>query len=753
MLPTLDSRPRDERSTEANHEYADTDRDDMSALSDLHDTEYHFEYDPIDMGEGLENAFPAPHASNAQFIQRLPVGLGIADDSQVLMENSHEDFQRSEIISNLLPAVGLDNEAKNSHDDQNDSTALSTHRSLQDDWESQSRVSDVSASTYVSQAQFTHDTDNMHATGIHNITDAHSIQTALPLQNEVDIIRGLFGHTRERIIAWLDAAAKESELARLVACPLNCGMMCKIETLTFHVRDDCPFRSLQCQLCHKPVRYIDLKQHDLKLCPKRVIACPNAYQGCCEKITPDTQEAHLMLKCKQRKVNCRQFCGAVTTYSKRENHEEHHCKNRTIHCDQCGESMVANTYTAHLHNTCPERLIKCSVSCGLKFKAKEVHQHEQEVCIRPCKWHCGQRIGPPEQLALHETNLCPDKPMQCKYACGTMHLTLKDVHFHEQNMCLLRPVKCTHGCGRTLPVKEIPAHVAIFRGHCAERPVRCPSNLVGWRVMLLPQNKEGIVLQYRRYTEPVQASSSTALVVRDGSANDMDAEQNAKGNKSFDVPSSSSAKPVDQLFLRMEDQQMWVDNWTCPFILLRKVQGEHLSKYEHIDLKFPCGWISHADIDHHLCHECTNREIYLAGANDRKVSYVGQKTKFKEAVAVAEKRHKFDHFVEDFVTQPSTEFCGFCSTELESSKMEAHQKNDCVEFLVKCPYICGKELRRKELDTHLRDTCSKRVVLCVDCNSKDLWAEEMESHLLHMCDMRIVPCPLHCNDDKVRISV
>jgi hypothetical protein len=497
------------------------------------------------------------------------------------------------------------------------------------------------------------------------------------------------------------------------------------------------------------VRFIDLKQHNLKGCQKRVINCPNAYKGCCERISLDDVESHIMLKCKMRKMICRQFCGAFVPYAKREDHELYHCKRRTIQCDQCKESMVASTYTEHLHNHCAERIMKCRVSCGRSFKAKEIEEHEQQVCIRPCRWDCGERIGPPEQLALHETNLCALKPMKCKYDCGVTCLTLKDVRQHERLLCGKRQLRCTHGCGITMPAEQVARHVEVFRGNCAERPVRCPSNLIGWRIMLLPQNLEGIILQYRRAT--VTVNVDTGLPVISGSeAAGSSSAQNDQEPDSGGALSLTKEVQVDQIFVRMEARQVWLDYWTTQYVLLRKVQGDHLSKFEHIDAKFPCGWVPFSDLDDHLFHTCQNREIRLTGENDSKVSYIGQKTKFADAMATAEKRSKFDHFVETEVVHKPNVFCGFCSAEIDALLMEAHLKNDCPEYLVKCPYICGSEVRRRMLDAHLSEQCPKRLVLCQDCHSKDLWAEELDMHQLHLCDMRIVPCPLECGDPKVR---
>jgi hypothetical protein len=753
-LPRLKQSERDDRSLEVNRNYAQSDNnmDEASVVSDLGD-DFSLDADPVDAGDGVENVYgraglPPLRTSVLEAGEQPPTNGGGDTARDSLADVSIGDYENGGLEGYNTATDGRPELT---------GTARGNIMLLDDT----SRVSDVSGNTFQSAAAFTHDTDNLHAEGLHNLGDAHSVRTAQPLQEEVTLITALFQETRERIRVWLEAAQKESELMRLVPCPLNCNLMCKIESLTFHVRDDCPFRSLQCSLCRKMVRFIDLKQHNLKLCQKRPIACPNAYQGCCERITPDTIESHVMLKCKLRKLACRQFCGAFVPCCKREDHELHHCKRRTIQCDQCKTSMGAHQYTEHLHQHCPQRLMKCRVSCGQSFRAHEIEAHERDVCVRACKWNCGQRIGPSEQLALHEANLCVDKPMQCKHGCGVGHLTVKDVRVHERLLCDKRKVLCSRGCGAVLQASQHAKHLESFCGTCFERPVRCPSNLVGWRIMLLPDQQEGIVLQYRRQSvtvdavtsEPAQGSAPAASLqpLQDGEP--LDVVNTVAGTDSIVGPTTSTRRTkqvqVDQIFLRMETQQVWVDYWTTHYTLLRKVQGEHLSKHEHIDHKFACGWVTYSDMNEHLLHHCLNREIRVAGDNDRHVQFVGQKTKFSEAVTTAEKRLKFDHFVQSEVVQKSTEFCGFCSAEIDSLLLPAHHKDDCPEYLVKCPFICGNEVRRRELQRHVDEHCPKRLVLCVDCNSKDLWAEELVTHKLHQCDMRIVPCPLECDDPQV----
>ena len=676
-----------------------------------------------------------------------------------------------------------------------------------DEYSEISQLSQLHSITTPSIA-FTHDTDNLHAEGLHNLTDAHSIKTALTLNKENNIIRELFRNAESRIHVWYSAAMKETELLRIVTCPLNCNIQCKIETLTYHVQNECINRLIQCKLCNRMIRFIDLKVHNIKLCPKRMVACPNAYHGCREIITQDSIDIHLLSKCNIRKIYCRQLCGVCIQYNKREKHELGHCKNRIIQCDQCKENIIANTYTEHLHHHCIERLIMCSVSCKQYFKAKDIKIHETTVCIQPCKYNCGAVIGPPEQLILHETSVCANKPMKCMYHCNTTGLSLKDIHQHESLYCKKRPLLCTNGCGKCLPVEKQSAHTEVYCGDCRERPVRCPSNLIGWRVRLLGDlgigegeagamegAVEGIVLQYRRRVEVVD--TTTGRVIEGGNQDLLNnhphnttltttsnGDNNSNNNDSKIVKIKERMK--DELFIRTKHSQQWHDYWNSRYILLHKVQGENLSKKQHINKKFPCGWIVYANIDEHLHFHCPNREVYVnssssssrssrssrthinssksneqnntttSSCNSSSVLYRGQKTKFSNVVETAEKRVKIDHFNTINTTdnignekERTTTYCGYCSMEIDKLLLEKHIQNDCAEYILKCPYICNMEIRRKHLQQHIESECSKRLVLCGQCGSKDLWAEELVNHETHYCSRRKLPCPLECDEKEV----
>lgn len=244
---------------------------------------------------------------------------------------------------------------------------------------------------------FSHDTDNFVAEHDH-LADSHSILTALALEEEVKIILLLSQQARDRIQGWRMAAQAEDIVDQKVPCWLGCGFMEAVEGVATHVRDLCPYRGKQCSGCRQIFKYIELKNHREKECPKRLVGCPNAYQGCVEMPTFDFLYQHTHLRCAFRKVPCRLNCGGMVAYCKRDDHEQVHCNHRGLQCDLCAEIVPALKFGRHLRDDCAERLVSCTVSCRGKFKAKDLHRHEQEECILPCKWGCGRRIGPSEVL-------------------------------------------------------------------------------------------------------------------------------------------------------------------------------------------------------------------------------------------------------------------------------------------------------------------------------------------------------------------
>lgn len=606
-------------------------------------------------------------------------------------------------------------------------------------------------SKYSSMVNFSHDTDNIQHQDY--LQDAYSIRTSVGLDAEVDYIVNAFDKVRERISLWQSNAEKEVALAQLIPCPLECGAICKVETMTDHVRDDCPLRTQQCHQCHQIIQFRNVEIHMKQQCPKRIVGCPNSFHGCRDLLHADQVEFHCRLHCHIRMVYCRQFCQVQIPYKDRDMHEQNYCDNRTIQCDQCHTDMLAKEYSSHLLHSCPERILKCGVGCGESFAAKDIAQHEEDVCKQVCCWvNCNQKIGPKWRLQYHEQEECLERPMTCCYECQVPTLTRRTKQNHEVTQCSLRPLPCDLGCGQTLLAKEQLSHIHTYLGSCPERLVRCPSNLVGWRIYLTSTQKEGIVLKYERKYQGQRLQHKYSAF-----AEDTGGESKAASSI------QQEAQYTDEIYVRFVNGHKWLNIWTTDFVLLQyqlqasaavlssaasatstgstSNQDEAKQHYE----QFSCDWIVYSTLTYHLSSDCPHRNVILSNSNDTQHETFGQKTKIQHAVELSELRHAMDQYLdENNADNQISVSCPYCGKDVIREDLKPHLEEACMETTFFCVLGCGEQVRRKDMETHASDLCRKRNVVCPQCNTNDLWAEELDDHIIRYCSHRIVPCPFQC---------
>ena len=568
----------------------------------------------------------------------------------------------------------------------------------------------------IESIEFTHDTDNAH---VQTLKDAYSIKTALPNKEEVEFIKEVFRKAEQRLCEWIYSAKREEQLEQKVFCPLDCNVPLTLEEINLHVQNDCPNRAIRCFNCQGMIPYHIFDKHVKRLCLKRIIACPNAYQGCTEMFTFDKKETHVNTQCKLRPMVCRQFCESIMPLNVRENHEEFHCKNRHIKCDQCGGDLIAHEYSNHLHNICSERIVHCKYACGKVFKSKDVKAHEDLECVQPCKWNCGQILGPNEKLKFHEMSECELRPKVCKYKCGFPKLTAFNIEEHEKYHCDRRIVVCPSGCGELVAINDVMNHQDPWIGKCAERSIRCPHNLVGWKILILPDLSEGVVSKYRR-TSPLHGCEN-----------------------------KSQFNGIDQIYVKFAEKSVWVDYWESGIVLLEF----HPPVDRNTVVPFSCGWILCSDINDHLNHKCEFRNIYIKGESDSSVNdFKGYQSSFQDVVTTANKRKQIDEHIQ-LLTVPNTTYCEFCSLEVASINLSDHLKFNCGFSSTRCPFGCSAVMQRNLLNEHLHSLCPKRRVPCPrDCDDKDIWAEELEEHVQSACLLRPADCCLGCGASDITVS-
>ena len=453
------------------------------------------------MNTEYDFASRAAEADNVEDMNGQDFDDNESRDSDYDDDNARVSYQSREDGAVLCLSCGESKESLNSKEDPPSHTVdqimgfTPLERNGDDDNLSEGLTDDAASTAFEG---YSRDTDNLHAEGLHNLADSHSVRSALSNPSEVEAIHAIYDRVKERIQSWLMNAQREDELAQDVPCWLGCSEMLKTEDMAVHVRNFCQFRGIECKGCRNVVLVKDMKGHRVRECSKRRLGCPNAWKGCKEMPTHDRMEKHVRLRCNYRMFNCRLFCGREFPLYDRDSHENNHCKNRSITCDQCNLEVVSRNITIHLKQHCPEAMVKCNVSCGRRFKRKDVRDHESRDCKAECRWGCGKVVGPMERKQLHELMSCLRRPIDCRFDCGMGGLTAEHIKEHEEHQCLGRILRCPHGCGRSVLRRDVDQHTDTWGGDCPERLMRCPSNYVGWNVLVPSVMQKGLVLEYKR---------------------------------------------------------------------------------------------------------------------------------------------------------------------------------------------------------------------------------------------------------------
>lgn len=432
---------------------------------------------------------------------------------------------------------------------------------------------------------------NQAGSGGNNVSGVHqpsgsgkhssSVASAAVREEEMNLIQAAFDIFHHRLKYWKKCSDKEAELAMPVTCWNGCGFKAKFEVTALHVRSDCSCRPMVCESCHEVHPYHSFDHHKKQMCVKRKIACPNAWLGCRQYSSADYVDTHANLRCPYRLSYCRLQCNSRIPLIFRENHESNHCKKRLIQCFQCLQYMRSEIIPRHIKDSCTHRKVKCTVGCHGTFNIQDIENHERYECIQVCKWEgCGEMIGPRERRQYHELYTCLRRKVKCRNEnCTVSNLIALNLANHESTYCAYASAKCPNMCGREVLRSSISQHIDSWYGDCPERFVRCPSNLLGWRVLV--QGREGIVLKYERRDFTSESDGTGKLYSPDG---------------------------VDMLYIRFSNSQEWVPYWTKDIFPL-KLQ----KKTNSGSIPFDCGWIPYSQLNSHLHDNCGHRLVLLGG--------------------------------------------------------------------------------------------------------------------------------------------
>jgi ankyrin repeat protein len=582
---------------------------------------------------------------------------------------------------------------------------------------------------------FSYDTDDIIG-GLHGLEGSISVMDSLAVYEEQEALRKIFLSVQDRLFTWRRGAGVEAQLGENVPCPL-CGKLGRVEELTVHVKNECEKRLIRCEQCTQMFTAAELGHHKVKLCPKRTIACPNSTHGCLEMVYYENLDQHLSLKCKVRSVECRLGCGAHCATQDREGHEQDHCKLREIKCYQCKDTIIAKNLGEHLHDECPERSVRCPVSCGIYHKGKDIDEHVNVHCLAPCKWGCGEVVGPLQRKNVHELMLCKLRPQPCQ-ECGAKGITKQYIKEHIKYQCPESLVRCPSGCGQLTKRNDLSNHRDPWKGTCSERLVRCPSNLIGWRVQV-SGGTIGTVLMYERVAVPKIQSDGTDDSIQ--SVRHRKREESGQ-KKTVEITPNWSNEGIDKLYIRFPNKHEWIDLWQTDFLLLNKTQEMGIKNEIHKNCLFDCEWLLARDLNEHLSSACVHRKMRVPGTSfgeDNTVdsSWVGEA---KDLPSLMKSRDNFLDFSKD--TRKKTA-CEYCSEEMPEEDIQLHIRNVCTKVVVRCAFGCGLKVLRGDMNYHTSSGCPKRTVVCVKC-SAELWAEELEDHELNSCSNRPAECQLNC---------
>jgi ankyrin repeat protein len=540
--------------------------------------------------------------------------------------------------------------------------------------------------------------------------------------------------------AYLDT---EAERGRRVRCELGCGLAERADRIEQHQNHECPRRLVGCPDCAQFVPECEVPEHIQAVCPKRFVACHNAYLGCLTSLKWEDLELHATHKCKKRIVECRLGCGKRTKFDERDAHEQRECARRYVFCPRgCGAEFCVEERAAHMASECPLRTVTCRVSCGLKMKAAEQAHHEEEVCRAPCQWGCGAKIGPLDRRALHERFVCPKRLVEDPSGCGIPGITAEILPDYLSHRCPKRLVPCPLGSGEMIASDEVDTWVHPEKGGCPNRLVRCRLDYVGKRIRVYSViERKWEVGQVEMY----HADDGSHEVRFEGGSTAL----------------RDQLKDLD--FEEVEDTR-----WDCGWLIATDLPT-HMAECPHalVDCPFGSGQrVRRADLARHV----SERRRWVAESAINDAAMIARKAamaaKFAseqagaavaaasarqaavwvawEAVEAADAAVKVADAAVRTVTRVVECHCGVM---LLFTRMRSHRLNECPEEHVQCTQGCGQKVRRAVEDHHAKHECSRRQIQCLQGCGKPVFFDEQHVHNTTVCAKRSIQCPALCGTE------
>ncbi|OWZ22820.1 hypothetical protein PHMEG_0002411 [Phytophthora megakarya] len=387
-----------------------------------------------------------------------------------------------------------------------------------------------------------------------------------------------------------------------------------------------------------------LEEHELHLCPKRHVSCPNNC-GVSELWAEEVKD-HTGRSCALRFVRCsNQKCAVRYRFQDRVLHLQDTCEFRAVVC-KCGESMTYQRHVVHAKTQCPMRLVPCPLQCTFPDD-----NNDGEIQVFQLQ---------SQDLKVHVTGSCPHRYVRCRNGCTINDLLQKDRTSHETMVCLLRRVECKWGCKETVLASTQALHE---REECELRQQSCPNRCGLNNIPVLQMDEHVSTICPRRLTVcPLGCGRRIPLHTMDAHVTQECRKRRIK------------CEHCQQSLL--EEERTTHQNSQCP---------------NRLTVCGLCGQTNllHTNMPNHRKEECKMRQVTC---------------KYQCFVKVLLAHEKERHEMWECAFRPI--WCPLgCGENFNSNTLKKHQRSCSMRF-VTCSYGCGEELREKDRVDHEQHYCS-----------------------------------------------
>eukprot|EP01040_Poterioochromonas_malhamensis_P012690 gene12692-13898_t len=529
---------------------------------------------------------------------------------------------------------------------------------------------------------------------------------------------------------------------RFISC-VACSEVIEAKDYSLHEKELCKERIIKCSLCNNQMKAKEEQNHQSRVCTMRLVTCT---EGCATLVAFSKQEDHLQNHCAKR-APCPHGCNMVIVPSKVASHTPS-CICRPVTCLACAAKVPNNRLDNHSRNDCPERVVSCTLGCGLQgLKAKNLTSHCTTTCTRrpvPCSDRCGQQI-PLHEMNKHLTESCAKRDL-CQFGCNEM--IAPSLFQGHRNVCVCRPATCSD-CKAVVAHNKLINHKA---NECQERSVTCASckttsikakdhdhhnkEVCTHRQVHCPDGC-GVVMPFSQLNDHLQNTCAKRAPCRLG-CNTLVANSLFDGHAKICTcrPSPCNACKVEVPLNRMIShlkQDCAERIVPCSLGCEKKdIKAKDLSNHTTMTcIKRPvpcrdgCRVIVPLDkMKEHLQFSCANRVECL-----NRCGQLVAGSLFEEHNTVCTHR---------------SSSCPDCHTSLSLNLLPEHKKNRCVERVVSCPQGCSeKNLKAKRLPIHMISSCKRRWMICSDGCSTQLMFCQLTKHLEDSCRLREL-CSFGC---------